>query len=313
MPDDLDRAVDAQIDAHRPDRVPPFDAVIARKRGRDRRRLATGGAALSAVALAGAPVLAPSLAGGDGDRDRLPSYAAPAPPAPDFDVTDGYAGEYRQGTWATRSVSADRRSVVVAVAGGGCTGYGRHETVRERDRLRLSVWVETLVPQDDSHTCAMSSIVQPVTVELPRPLGEDETLLGGCEDPASGADPAGCRGLGGTPAERVDEPVPSPVASITQARRDCGGGDNPVLVGKATGIPDGATVEVVDGDGQSRGTAPVTDGEFTVYLEFRGYINPQDVPTITPGGELVVRGPVSAVLTKHPFDLTDLGGVPICG
>lgn len=73
---DLHDAVQDELAAHRPDRVPPFAAIRARKRSRDRRRLATGGAALSAVAVAAAAVLAPSFPGGG--PDRLPSYAGPA-------------------------------------------------------------------------------------------------------------------------------------------------------------------------------------------------------------------------------------------
>lgn len=67
MPDDLDRAVDAQIDAYRPATVPPFSAIEGRKRARDRRRMAVGAGALSVAALAGAGLLIPSLTGG-GDR-----------------------------------------------------------------------------------------------------------------------------------------------------------------------------------------------------------------------------------------------------
>jgi hypothetical protein len=77
MSDALDRAVDAQIDAHRPGSVPPFEAIEARKRGRDRRRMAVGTGALSVVALAGAGMVVPAL---DGGGDRLtpgePSQAA---------------------------------------------------------------------------------------------------------------------------------------------------------------------------------------------------------------------------------------------
>ena len=102
-------------------------------------------------------------------------------------------------------------------------------------------------------------------------------------------------------------------ASVTQARRGCGPTDGPTLVGEVTGARDGATVEVVDGDGQSRGTAQVANGKFTVHLGFRGYTNPQAVPTSTPGGVLVVRGLDGTVLTAHPFDLTDSTDVPICG
>lgn len=67
MSDPLDRAVDAQIDAYRPSTVPPFPAIEARKRGRDRRRLVVGGGVLSALAAVGAVAVVPALTGG-GDR-----------------------------------------------------------------------------------------------------------------------------------------------------------------------------------------------------------------------------------------------------
>lgn len=75
---DLDQAVQAEIDAWTPATSPPFDALTGRKRARDRRRMATGGAALSAVALSAA-VLGPSLLGGG--PDRLPTLTEPPPPA----------------------------------------------------------------------------------------------------------------------------------------------------------------------------------------------------------------------------------------
>ncbi len=60
----------------------------------------------------------------------------------------------------------------------------------------------------------------------------------------------------------------SPVARVTQARRDCDGADNATLVGQVTGVPDGAAVEVFGGDGKHRGTAAVTDGAFEVFPSF---------------------------------------------
>lgn len=76
---DLDQAVQAEIDAYRPATVPSFDALAGRKRARDRRRLATGGAALSAVALSAAFAV-PSLIGGR--PDRLPAVASSPAPSP---------------------------------------------------------------------------------------------------------------------------------------------------------------------------------------------------------------------------------------
>ena len=77
MSDPLDRAVDAQIDAFRPDKVPPFAAIETRKRGRDRRRMAVGAGVLSVVGVVGVVFAGPSLTGG-GDRLTGPPVAGPA-------------------------------------------------------------------------------------------------------------------------------------------------------------------------------------------------------------------------------------------
>lgn len=75
MSDPLDRAVDARIDAYRPGTAPPFEAIEARKRGRDRRRLVIGGAVLSVTAIAVAVAVGTGLAAG---LDQLDSVAGPA-------------------------------------------------------------------------------------------------------------------------------------------------------------------------------------------------------------------------------------------
>jgi len=68
MSDRLDRAVDARINAYRPDIVPPFAAVEARKRGRDRRRLLVVGGVMPAVALAATIAVVPQSRGGGDER-----------------------------------------------------------------------------------------------------------------------------------------------------------------------------------------------------------------------------------------------------
>lgn len=78
MSDELDRAVDARIDAYRPAVPTPFAAIEARKRRRDRRRMAVGAGALSVFAVAGAVTVLPSLTGG-GDR-LAPGQASPGAP-----------------------------------------------------------------------------------------------------------------------------------------------------------------------------------------------------------------------------------------
>jgi hypothetical protein len=69
MSDRLDRAVDARIDAYVPERTPPFASLLARKRSRDRRRIAAVGVSvLVVVVAAGSATLVPTLTGG---TDRL--------------------------------------------------------------------------------------------------------------------------------------------------------------------------------------------------------------------------------------------------
>jgi hypothetical protein len=68
MTDAVDRAVDAQIDAYRPDTTPPFEAIEARKRRRDRRRLAAAGAVVPAVVAVAVLAVVPQLDGGLSER-----------------------------------------------------------------------------------------------------------------------------------------------------------------------------------------------------------------------------------------------------
>lgn len=58
---DLDRAVDARVEAYTPHSAPPFAAVAARKRSRERRNLALAGGLLSAAAVATAVLVPPLL------------------------------------------------------------------------------------------------------------------------------------------------------------------------------------------------------------------------------------------------------------
>lgn len=75
---ELHHALQERIAAHLPHSTPPFDTLMQRKRGRDRRRYAVAVAALSGVAVAGI-VAAPAWTAGR--TDRLPSFAGPAGPA----------------------------------------------------------------------------------------------------------------------------------------------------------------------------------------------------------------------------------------
>jgi RNA polymerase sigma-70 factor (ECF subfamily) len=123
MTDPVDRAVDASIDAHRPAVVPPFEAVEARKRSRDRRRGA-GAAMLSAAAVVAVAVLSGARFGTDrppADGRGLRSVAGAHRRA------GGYTAELRDAAWIADSVSEDRRTVQVIVAGGGCASYADHD------------------------------------------------------------------------------------------------------------------------------------------------------------------------------------------
>jgi hypothetical protein len=74
MTDALDRAVDARVDAYRPDKVPPFEVVQARKRARERRRGAAA-AATAALAVAGIAFVPSALGSRDDGRNAPPSVA----------------------------------------------------------------------------------------------------------------------------------------------------------------------------------------------------------------------------------------------
>lgn len=62
MSDELDRAVDARIDAYRPDALPPFESLQTRRRRRDTVRV--GAVVVAVVAVAGAAYMSSALTGG---------------------------------------------------------------------------------------------------------------------------------------------------------------------------------------------------------------------------------------------------------
>lgn len=82
--------------------------------------------------------------------------------------------------WAVQEISPDRRSVTVRAHGiaAGCTGPGRATAKETPDGIRLRVQVD--VPADPGTPCGASLPMVKVTVDLPRPLGQGETVLGEC-------------------------------------------------------------------------------------------------------------------------------------
>ncbi len=75
MSDPVDRAVDARIDAYRPDTVPPYSAIEGRKRSRDRRRNMLTVAAPVLAAVLVAPVAWTAVTSGG---DELVQQTGPA-------------------------------------------------------------------------------------------------------------------------------------------------------------------------------------------------------------------------------------------
>jgi hypothetical protein len=90
---DLRRAVAAETEAFAPKRVPPFEAVLAGKRARDRRVRAGAGTVVAAVAVVGA-VVVPSLLSASQERLVPPAAPPPAAPPADADTRTAYVITY---------------------------------------------------------------------------------------------------------------------------------------------------------------------------------------------------------------------------
>lgn len=184
---ELHDAVQDELAAHRPDGVPPFAAVRARKRSRDRRRLATGGAAVSVVAVGVLAVLAPSLAGGG--ADRLPAYAGgtatttisvtfadhrmPYPGDADVRAVQGCVGDLGRADHASEPVIGSGQVVTATVS----ASPERREAVI--DCLRGLEFVTSV--QTQKATVEPPSVVMPVPVDPPgATVCPDSAAVGGC-------------------------------------------------------------------------------------------------------------------------------------
>lgn len=113
---DLHRAVQQELDAHRPAQVPPFATVLARKRARDRRRYLGAGLSMFAVAAiaatatgtlpgAGGRIPGVTAAGADGATTLHVTFTPHSSPAGvniDLDAVRGCAGPEADitSTWA---------------------------------------------------------------------------------------------------------------------------------------------------------------------------------------------------------------------
>jgi hypothetical protein len=82
--------------------------------------------------------------------------------------------------FAVKEVSGDRSEVTIVIAGiaGGCTGPERASVSETDDGVLVQAQVS--VPDPDNVPCAASLPMRTVTVELPRPLRQDEEVRGEC-------------------------------------------------------------------------------------------------------------------------------------
>ena len=256
---ELHQAVQDELAAHRPDRVPPFDAVRSRKRSRDRRRLATGGAALSAVVLAGAAlVVVPSLGAG-GDRLVPGQRAAPGGQeggSADFASADGRPANVEGRRY---SVSADGRTLTVAVlVGGSCErpGTASLTATETPGSIALRAYVtppppssappRAPAPPGTTNACATIPNVQQVSVGLAEPLADravtdrfgnpldEEGTPGGTAAPRAvawtgaqvcllgGGDAELCRDLGAAEARALQTVLDRAVLDTSGSTTDCG-------------------------------------------------------------------------------------------
>lgn len=196
MSDPLDRAVDAQIDAYRPDRVPPFEAIEGRKRSRDMRR---GGAALAATALAVAGVaFVPSVlagSGGPGGQTARGDGSGPTAQAPASLTVDGLEFLRRD---TVRFVlgpgvrNGDDLGVYVSVPetyvpDGDCAEHYEPVVASERDdEVVLATWRYTPEPKQPELFCAgVGHGERTVRLQLDEALGDRPLRIEGRDGPSA--------------------------------------------------------------------------------------------------------------------------------
>lgn len=89
--------------------------------------------------------------------------------------------KYVPAPFAVETISPDRRSITVRVAGiaGGCTGQAYGRAVETAEGVKAEAVID--VPLDENVGCNLNLPTPSVTITLPRPLGADEIVLGQCE------------------------------------------------------------------------------------------------------------------------------------
>ncbi|MCW2672300.1 MAG: hypothetical protein JWP14_889 [Frankiales bacterium] len=172
MPNAVDRAVDARIDAFRPVDPPPFDVLLARRRRRNRRTLTSAVAVVAAGLIGGALLLAGQDARNQ-DKVRLATEPSPGP-----STTSHAASRPQAVTFAL--VSADGLRITVNAIGGGCTRDAHLTAVQTTAEVSLR-----LLADDTSGpgvVCTTDLHVWPRSMVLDSPLAQRRL-----SDVASGA------------------------------------------------------------------------------------------------------------------------------
>lgn len=121
----------------------------------------------------------------------IAACTATAPPdslrvASGGDATDPPSDPQREASWATERVPEDRRSVTIVYAGGDCEQVSRSYVTETGSDGGSTLTVHVLLAAPQSHGageisgCTNGLRTDEVTVSLPRPLREDENILGYC-------------------------------------------------------------------------------------------------------------------------------------
>ncbi len=183
MPDSLDDAVDARIDAYRPDRVPPFEAVEGRKRRRDRRRLAYAGAVLPVVVIAAALAVVPWLDGARDVNEHLTPGTVEAGEAATWDIDPDAPPQ------------PDAASFPVLVTRVACNSGETGEVFRPRIEEAQGTVVVTFAvapqPVGGSYDCQGNKPVR-TEVQLAEPVGDRTVVDGACRTSLPNGQPV-CR------------------------------------------------------------------------------------------------------------------------
>ncbi len=169
---DLRRAVQQEIDAHRPSAIPPFAKVVDRKRSRDRRNLAAAATLLvAAIAVAAGAVLLPSR----GDDDAVPADPTPTPPTASATAT---ATEEAVAKLPDRYVASTTSELITAGTDGGdprtLATYNNNQEAAGSYLLDVELSPDGSTVYAD--VCCEPAAGRTEIIRVNRPLEEPDTL-----------------------------------------------------------------------------------------------------------------------------------------